>query len=540
VNPSMGETSKQVGSETSLKRPRTLQKSLQGPSQKKLKWEMRTRETTKPIREYDTDELFDEDDEDTENDSGETSDEDSVESSEWEATTFMDPPKVGTEPGHHGGLFEDTSLESRSTLDKTCESPHSASPPPKGRVWTWSEAEPHPPSKTTNRNDKTASTVENPLSEDIDKPASLPTDSQMMPQMKLSMLRGNPSPISKVEISSVVPTEGKPLTIEDDKSTGYLPPTNKTGSARLVGDTTSKVTNNRPKIKLRLVRVKDLRGPGLSSGSTKQPPPQPTPENQNPQASISESLMSPISSETSIKQSRTSSHLEPEADLTPEALTLPITRCQYSSVPIPNSHPAVTSIERSPSVHRRSIGSTTCIFTKESASVRHSVTPAPPKLESSDLEKVVAASNTDRGIGSGSPPAPNPRSNPQMTLFIITRKPFYTEEYWLNGRIQGISLSEFFDELEMYTQRGGIEKVKLTLKLTLQGSVSAFVATVLRNDENSWHIAKRMFNNGLKQAKLKVNARDVAALGSIDVHVEPFYVETENLMMHAVEDEDFF
>ena len=121
-----------------------------------------------------------------------------------------------------------------------------------------------------------------------------------------------------------------------------------------------------------------------------------------------------------------------------------------------------------------------------------------------------------------------------MNFFIILSKPLYIKELWSSRKFQGPSLSEVIEELEAHTQRGKIDKVKLKLLI----SDHTFVATMRRDDEDSWQTAKRMFNNGVKEVISTVN-EDINALGTIDVHVEPFHVETVNFMATR-NNEDFF
>ena len=108
------------------------------------------------VRDYDTDELMGDDDDNTEGE-----DEDDGDVRNEKAETVIHKPNTRTELEHQPKSFEEAPVAGNSAgqsqagqvpyeavLERTSESPRSVSPEPKGlQIWTRSEAESRPPSK---------------------------------------------------------------------------------------------------------------------------------------------------------------------------------------------------------------------------------------------------------------------------------------------------------------------------------------------------------------------------------------------------------
>jgi hypothetical protein len=128
------------------------------------------------------------------------------------------------------------------------------------------------------------------------------------------------------------------------------------------------------------------------------------------------------------------------------------------------------------------------------------------------------------------------RPKPQMNFFIVTREPRDTTVFWPEGKIQGASLSEFIACVAKATQRGCIEKLDLTLKT----STSDTKVPVARDDEGSWHIAKKLFTERLKAARTKCKSKGLNGDVNPEIYVEPFYTQAASVedVEEEVADED--
>jgi len=110
------------------------------------------------------------------------------------------------------------------------------------------------------------------------------------------------------------------------------------------------------------------------------------------------------------------------------------------------------------------------------------------------------------------------KSKIQVSLWIITRQPRFTEERWDEGKFQGTPLSTFIQELSEVTGKSNIEKMKLTLRTPLKDTK----VTVLKDADDQWESAKQDFAINLKEAV--VEARNNSQMGTaFKILIEPIY-----------------
>ena len=110
------------------------------------------------------------------------------------------------------------------------------------------------------------------------------------------------------------------------------------------------------------------------------------------------------------------------------------------------------------------------------------------------------------------------KSKIQVSLWIITRQPRFTEERWDEGKFRGTPLSTFIQELSEVTGKSNIEKMKLTLRTPLKDTK----VTVLKDADDQWESAKQDFATNLKEAL--VEARNNSQMGTaFKILIEPIY-----------------
>jgi len=133
-------------------------------------------------------------------------------------------------------------------------------------------------------------------------------------------------------------------------------------------------------------------------------------------------------------------------------------------------------------------------------------------------------------------PSSKPRTKTLVPLWIITREPRYTEERWDEGKFQGTPLSTFIEGVSKVTQRGHIEKIKLTLRApTFDTKI-----TVFKDAEDSWESAKETFVEKLRESKAEARARRQSESLNFKILVEPCYEEGSFFSESVHEDEDEF
>jgi hypothetical protein len=127
-----------------------------------------------------------------------------------------------------------------------------------------------------------------------------------------------------------------------------------------------------------------------------------------------------------------------------------------------------------------------------------------------------------------------PRPKPQVNFLIVMREPRDTTMFWPEGQIQGTSLSSFFAGVAKATQRGGIEKLELTLKT----ATSDTKVPVAKDDEDSWLVAKSLFAEKLKAARMKAKSKGVNENANSQIYIEPFYGQIGSVDGVQEEDEE--
>ena len=109
--------------------------------------------------------------------------------------------------------------------------------------------------------------------------------------------------------------------------------------------------------------------------------------------------------------------------------------------------------------------------------------------------------------------------------------------FWPEGKIQGTSLSDFIAGVAKATQRDNIERLDLTLKTT----ASDTKAPVARDDEDSWLVAKRLFTESLKEARMKAKLQGLSDSANPQIYIEPFYGQVrgaEGVQQEEEEDDE--
>lgn len=134
------------------------------------------------------------------------------------------------------------------------------------------------------------------------------------------------------------------------------------------------------------------------------------------------------------------------------------------------------------------------------------------------------------------PSTPVPRPRIQIPFWIITREPLYTEELWNEGKFQGLLLADFLDGITKVTQRGCIEKIKLTLRTPFSNTI----LTVYGDAEDAWTTAKATFAEKLKESRAEARARRVDDSGGYKILIEPFYEQVTMAGGGTEADDDVF
>jgi hypothetical protein len=129
-----------------------------------------------------------------------------------------------------------------------------------------------------------------------------------------------------------------------------------------------------------------------------------------------------------------------------------------------------------------------------------------------------------------------PRPRIQIPFWIITREPLYTEELWNEGKFQGLLLADFLDGITKVTQRGHIEKIKLTLRTPFSNTI----LTVYVDGEDAWTTAKATFAEKLKDSRAEARASRVDDSGGYKILIEPFYEQVIMTAGGAEADDDVF
>jgi hypothetical protein len=160
-----------------------------------------------------------------------------------------------------------------------------------------------------------------------------------------------------------------------------------------------------------------------------------------------------------------------------------------------------------------------------------------PATARTELSHDEAGHNNEAKGPSQDGPSSKPRPKAQLEFIIVVREPRMTKMVWPKGKIQGTSLSDFIAGVAKATQRDNIERLDLTLKTT----VSDTKAPVARDDEDSWLVAKRLFTESLKEARMKAKLEGLSDSTNPQIYVEPFYVQVrsgEGMQQEEDDDED--
>ncbi len=135
------------------------------------------------------------------------------------------------------------------------------------------------------------------------------------------------------------------------------------------------------------------------------------------------------------------------------------------------------------------------------------------------------------------PNTPAPRPRIQIPFWIITREPIYTQELWLEGKFQGLSLSDFLDGITKVTQRGtNIEKIKLTLRTPFSNTI----LMVYADAEDAWTTAKAAFAEKLKESRVEARNKGVDDSAGYKILIELFYEQVAITGGGAEADDDVF
>jgi len=212
---------------------------------------------------------------------------------------------------------------------------------------------------------------------------------------------------------------------------------------------------------------------------------------------------------------------EPTPDIEPYTARLEIS--SSSKIPNTSEYGNCASAENLPTLET-SLQNIESVDKKAEVSTKWPVpTPAPPKTELARQSPPQASSS-------------KPRQKTQIPLWIITREPRYTEERWDDGRFMGTPLPTFIEGISKVTQRGHIEKIKLTLRApTFDTKI-----TVFKDAEDSWASAKETFIEKLKEAKVEARAKRNLEPVAFKILVEPFYEEGSLQSGSIDEDEEEF
>jgi len=142
-----------------------------------------------------------------------------------------------------------------------------------------------------------------------------------------------------------------------------------------------------------------------------------------------------------------------------------------------------------------------------------------PATAQTELSHDEAGHNSKAKAPSQDGASSKPRPKTQLEFIIVVREPRITKMFWPEGKIQGTSLSDFIAGVAKATQRDNIERLDLTLKTT----ASDTKAPVARDDEDSWLVAKRLFTESLKEARMKAKLQGLSDSANPQIYVEPFY-----------------
>jgi hypothetical protein len=148
---------------------------------------------------------------------------------------------------------------------------------------------------------------------------------------------------------------------------------------------------------------------------------------------------------------------------------------------------------------------------------KHATAIGATTYATSELKPKLAVSSSDN--------LPQPRPKAQMKFFIVIREPRDTMMVWPEGKIQGTSLSEFIAGVEKAAQRDCVESFDLTLKT----STSDTKVPIVKNDEDSWLDAKKLFTERLKAARMESKLKGLNYSVNPEIHVEPFFSQAGNV-----------
>ena len=160
-----------------------------------------------------------------------------------------------------------------------------------------------------------------------------------------------------------------------------------------------------------------------------------------------------------------------------------------------------------------------------------------PATAQTELSRDEAGHNNKAKAPSQDGASSKPRPKTQLEFIIVVREPRITKMFWPEGKIQGTSLSDFIAGVAKATQRDNIERLDLTLKTT----ASDTKAPVARDDEDSWLVAKRLFTESLKEARMKAKLQGLSDSANPQIYVEPFYGQVrgaEGVQQEEEEDDE--
>jgi hypothetical protein len=182
-------------------------------------------------------------------------------------------------------------------------------------------------------------------------------------------------------------------------------------------------------------------------------------------------------------------------------------------------------------VHSRSQGPTLSSGHIETGKTPPVTEPATARTELSHDE---AGHNNKARAPSQDDASLKPRPKAQLEFIIVVREPRITKMLWPEGKIQGTSLSDFIAGVATATQRDNIERLDLTLKTT----ASDTKAPVARDDEDSWLVAKRLFTESLKEARMKAKLQGLSDSANPQIYIEPFYGQVRDVEGAQQEEEE--
>jgi hypothetical protein len=197
-----------------------------------------------------------------------------------------------------------------------------------------------------------------------------------------------------------------------------------------------------------------------------------------------------------------------------------------------SSHPVIEAGQEGPS-----IPNTPTQPLSNQRTIKASTEEIELKDKPQDHPQLLTAHQHSRSLSAEIGPS-KPRSKTQVSLWIITREPRYTEERWDDGKFQGTQLLDFLEGISKVTQRDRIEKVKLTLRTPTFDTK----LTVYKDAEDSWVAAKQKFVEKLKEAMAEAKIKRPNEPANYEIFVEPFYeqnVETSSKLEEDLAELEF-